>query len=188
MSSSFLLLAIVDGLTILALGVFIVLAFDSLIFRHDLSTSRRAIRTICKIISDYKKENGNFYDLGCGRGKLVLIVKKEFPSLSVWAVDKNPLRIFFARLKSLFLRRKINFKRKNVFQLNFADLQNADVVYTYLWYDVMPKLEEKLKDSLKRGAIIITNTSNFLNWPAKETHITYPKNPDFEKLFVYINN
>ena len=72
--------------------------------------------------------------------------------------------------------------------MNSLDLQNADVVYTYLWYDLMPSLEKKLKNNLKKGAIVITNTSNFPNWQPKETHITYSKNPEFEKLFVYVKN
>jgi trans-aconitate methyltransferase len=156
-----------------------------LLLRHDLATSRRAIKTICKIISGYNLEAGNFYDLGCGRGTVVLAIKRKFPSFSVWGIDKNIIRIFFAKLKAWILGQKINFKRVDILKINTSDLQNADVVYTYLWYDLMPPLEEKLRGLLKKGALVITNTSNFLNWQPKETYITYPKNPDFEKLFVY---
>ncbi len=184
----YLVLLLIGGFSIIFLSLFIIFAIDSLIFRHDLATSRRAIKTIYKIISDYNLDAGNFYDLGCGRGTLVLAIKKSFPDFSVWGIDKKIVRIFFAKLKAWFLGRKINFKRGDILKMNSLDLQNADVVYTYLWYDLMPSLEKKLKNNLKKGAIVITNTSNFPNWQPKETHITYSKNPEFEKLFVYVKN
>jgi len=182
----YLALLLISSLSIVFLSLFIIFAFDSLLFRHDLATSRRLIKTIYKIISDYNLEAGNFYDLGCGRGTLILAIKRKFPDFSVWGIDKNIIRIFFAKLKAWLLGRKINFKRGDILKMNASDLQNADVVYTYLWYDLMPPLEKKLKNNLKKGAIVITNTSNFPNWQPAETYITYPKNPDFEKLFVYI--
>jgi len=89
-------------------------------------------------------------------------------------------------LKSIFSGQKINFKKQDIFETNLKD---ADIVYTYLWYDLMPPLEKKLQEELKQGAIVITNTSNFPNWKPIEKVITYPKvskMPDFETLFIYI--
>jgi len=190
MSFLFLVVWLIFGLSAiiltLILTLFIIFAADSLLVGHDLATSRKAIKLICKIIADYGKERGNFYDLGCGRGTLALVIKKNLPQIKVLAVDKNPIRIFLAKLKMFFLWRKINFKQKNILEMDARDLQNADVVYTYLWYDLMPILERKLKDSLRDGAIVITNTSSFPNWRPASTHIVHLSNPEFEKLFVYI--
>lgn len=184
----YLVLLLIGGFSIIFLSLFIIFAIDSLIFRHDLATSRRAIKTIYKIISDYNLESGNFYDLGCGRGTVVLAIKKSFPNFSIWGIDRNIVRIFFAKLKVWLLGQKINFKRRDILKMNSLDLQNADIIYTYLWYDLMPLLEKKLKDNLKKGALVITNTSNFPNWQPKEIYITYPEKPEFEKLFVYIKD
>src|SRR3989344_7241758 len=104
-------LFLISGLSIISL-LFNIMAIDSLVLGHDLATSRRAIRVICKIISDYKINNGNFYDLGCGRGTVVSAVKKSFPNFSVWGVDKNIIRTLFAKLKARLLGRKINFKKR----------------------------------------------------------------------------
>lgn len=165
--------------------LYLLFTLDSLITGHDLPTSKNAVRVISKIISKYKPEAKNFYDLGCGRGTLALAIKKNFPDFEVYGIDKSPFRILFAKLKAYFLGRKINFKKSDLFNEN---LKSADIVYTYLWYDLMPPLEEKLKKELKNGAVIITNTSYFPNWQPSETYITYPKKLDFEKLFVYIKN
>ncbi len=162
--------------------MFFIFRLDSL-KGHDLPTSKLAIKILVNIIFQYKFKAHNFYDLGCGRGSLVLAIKKELPSLTVYGIDNNTIRIFFSKLKSKLLRRKINFKKQDIFQ---TDLRAADIVYTYLWYDLMPLLEKKLQKELKQGAIVITNTSNFPTWKPVRTYVTYPKNPDFEKLFVYI--
>lgn len=166
--------------------LFFILIFDSMLRGHDLATSRRASRALVKIISRYKPDAKNFYDLGCGRGTLVLAVKRRLPYLMAYAIDNNGIRIFFAKLKSSFLGQKINFKKQDIFK---TDLKDADVVYTYLWYDLMPLLEKKLRKELKQGAIVITNTSNFPNWKPMEKVITCPKiykMPDFETLFIYV--
>jgi len=96
-------------------------------------------------------------------------------------VDNNVVRISFARLKSKIFRQKIYFKKEDIFQ---TDLGKANIIYTYLWYDLMPPLEEKLKNELRKGTIVITNTSSFPNWQPKEIHIVHPEKPDFEELFV----
>ncbi|MBI2515084.1 hypothetical protein HYV91_02800 [Candidatus Wolfebacteria bacterium] len=168
--------------TLGAAAILYFLFFIDTLYGHDLPTSRRAIREIIKIVRSFKPDAKNFYDLGCGRGTLALAVKSEFPELNVFALDKSGLRLLFARLKNFVLGRGVIFQNKNIFD---ADLRSADILYTYLWYDWMPPLEEKLRKELKTGAIVITNTSHFSKWQPIATYITYPKKPDFEKLFVY---
>ena len=79
----------------------------------------------------------------------------------------------------------VDFQQKNIFDVSLSD---ADIVYIYLWYDLLPPLEKKLQKELKPGAIVIANTSNFPTWKPIQKIITYPKTPnmpDFETLFVY---
>jgi len=157
---------------------------DSIVRGHDLPTSRRAAEALFKIISE-RKTAKNFYDLGCARGGLAVRVKRKFPTLCVCAIDNNPIRIFFAKIRAFFSQQNVQFLRKDIFD---ADLSNADIVYAYLWYDVMPLLEKKLQKELKQGAIVITNTSNFPTWKSTQKVVTYSnvsKPPDFETLFIY---
>ena len=179
----FALFLILSGLFIF-LSLLIVLMVDSIARGHDLPTSRKVSKSIMKIISQ-RKNTGNFYDLGCARGAFAVRIKRKFPALSVRALDNDPIRIFFAKIRAFIFRTDVLFSKKNIFD---ADLSNADIIYTYLWYDLMPPLEKKLRKELKRGAIVITNTSNFPTWEPIEKIITYPKaskTPDFETLFVY---
>ena len=177
-------------LLMLALGVsmvlFLIFVLDSVIRGHDLPTSRRATRALVKIIKQYKPDAKNFYDLGCAHGNLSLAIKKALSGLEIYAVDNSAIRIFFAKLSAKVFGRRVNFKKQDIFDTN---VRQADIVYTYLWYDLMPLLEKKLQNELKPGAIVITNTSNFLTWKPIQKVVTYTKVsklPNFETLFVYI--
>jgi 2-polyprenyl-3-methyl-5-hydroxy-6-metoxy-1,4-benzoquinol methylase len=168
------------------LPLFLVLTIESLFRGHDLPTSRRAMRALASTIQRYNPTAKIFYDLGCAHGTLSLRLKKNLPCFEITAIDNSAIRIFYAKLKSKILRRKINFQKRDIFT---TDLRNADVVYAYLWYDHMPILEKKLQKELKQGALVITNTSHFQDWQPTEKVVTYPKvskTPDFETLFVYV--
>jgi len=175
-------------LTIYSVSIvlFLIFALNSLIRGYDLPTSRRATRALAKLIKQYKSDAKNFYDLGCGCGALSLAIKKALPGLEIYGIDNSAIRIFFAKLKSKILGRKINFRRQDIFE---ANLSQADFVYTYLWYDLMPPLEKKLQNELRPRTIVVTNTSNFPSWQPIHKVVTYPKipkTPNFETLFVYI--
>jgi len=116
-----ILINIVLLILILSLGTFAILfsilVLDSLLRGHDIPTSRRVIKVLSKIISQNKSYANNFYDLGCGRGTLSLAIKRKHPHLSVHSIDDNVIRIFFARIKTIFFRQKINFQKQISFKL-----------------------------------------------------------------------
>lgn len=179
----FFLLVTISGI---ATVLFFTYILDALIRGHYLPTSRRATRALVMIIKQHKPDAKNLYDLGCAHGSLSLVIKKALPYLEIYAVDNSAIRIFFAKLASKILRRAINFKKQDIFDTN---VRQADVVYTYLWYDLMPLLEKKLQNELQEGAIVITNTSNFPTWKPIDIVVTCPKMytmPNFETLFVYV--
>jgi len=183
---AYILLFLILVLLAIALVLSFVIIVESLIKRHDLPTSRRATRALADIIKKYKPDAKIFYDLGSAHGTLSLRIKKLLPHLEIYAIDNSAVRISFAKLKSRILKRKIYFKKQDIFK---TDLHNADLVYAYLWYDLMPILKKKLQKELRQGTVIITNTSHFKNWQPTEKIITYhkvSKTCDFETLFVYI--
>ena len=182
----YIVLSLLVVLSSIAMVLFLVLVLDSLIRGHDLPTSRRATRVLLKVVKQYKPDAKNFYDVGCAHGSLSLAVKKALPDLAVYAIDNSAIRIFFAKLKSKIFGGRVNFKKQDIFNI---DLSRADIVYAYLWYDVMPPLEKKLQNELQQGAIVVTNTSNFPTWQPMQRVVTYPKVsklPNFETLFVYV--
>ncbi len=174
----------------LLLFIFIILVSFYLIFMIDIAlkghsapTSRKTTKSINKIISEQKNVK-TFYDLGCAHGLFSCRIKKANPSLCVYGIDNNSIRIFFAKIIAFIFGVKINFFKKDIFEM---DLSDADIVYSYLWYDILPLLEKKLQKELKKGAIVISDTSNFPNWEPIDKIITcsQPSIPNFENLFIY---
>ncbi len=169
---------------VLALGFYFWFLLDVLIRGHDLPSDKKARQMLCRIIAQKAPQARNFYDLGAGRGSVVLSVKKNLPHLRVAGVDLSRFRCALAKIKAKFLRRDVIIQRNDLFKVDLADV---DVIYTYIWYDLMPPLQEKLQKELKKGAIVIANTSHFKAWPEAEKFVFDEKLPgDFGTLFVYI--
>lgn len=172
----------------LVLAVFLVIYILVLIDQlsgHTLPTSTKATKKIIEIIKEKSPNATNFYDLGCARGRFALAIKKLLPNIEVVAIDNSRLRIFFARIRAFLMHRKVKFIKNDILKNNLSE---ADVLYSYLWYDWLPPLEEKLLKELKKGSVVITNTSHFPNWVPNQTIIINPEKPDFEKLFVYVKD
>jgi SAM-dependent methyltransferase len=93
-------------------------------------------------------------DLGCGDGRVLREAQKRYGVRAV-GYEINPLAYLKARLFS-FGFNKVKIKRQNFWE---ADLSDADVVFCYLYPDVMKRLAAKLVSGLKPGSVIVS--SNF---------------------------
>jgi len=146
-----------------------------------LATTQSAVRIIADIIQAEKTAH-TIYDVGCGYGECSRALQKRLPNVCIYAIDNSTLRIFYAKIFSFLQRRKVFFQSGDLFQMPLAD---ADVVYCYLPWSLMPRLEEKLLKELKPGACVITNTTRFPQWTHEQTHQTHAGNEYFEMLYVY---
>ena len=91
-------------------------------------------------------------DLGCGDGRVLREAHKQYGVRTV-GYEINPLAYLKARLYSIGST-KINIRRQNFWE---ADLSQADVVFCYLFPDVMKKLAAKLATGLKPGAVVVSS-------------------------------
>ena len=99
------------------------------------------------------------YDLGCGDGRTIIIAARRYGARAV-GIEIDPLRYLWcqALISVLGLRGRVRIVYGNFFK---HDLSNADVVFCYLLQKTNDRLEEKLKDELKPGARIVSNTFTF---------------------------
>jgi len=175
---------ILAGIIVILFILWLVFMLDSIALGHDLPTDKKQIKILFDIINEQKVAR-TFYDLGCAHGSLAVRIKRKFPYLTVCAIDNDSVRIFFAKIRAFILRKKVNFICADILK---TDLSQADILYTYLWYDIMPPLEQKLQKELKPGALVITNTSSFPNWkPIKtiEPEKRSEQKVNIETLFIY---
>jgi ribosomal protein L11 methylase PrmA len=90
-------------------------------------------------------------DLGCGDGRVLREAWKNYKVMAV-GFELNLMAYIKARVLSLGLN-NIQIKHKNFW---FQNLKAADVVFCYLYPDVMRKLSKKLKQELKPGTLIVS--------------------------------
>ena len=93
-------------------------------------------------------------DLGCDDGRVLQEAQKRYGVRTV-GYEINSLAYLKARIFS-FGSHKIKIRHQNFWE---ADLSDADVVFCYLYPDVMKRLATQLAASLKPGAVIVS--SNF---------------------------
>lgn len=114
-----------------------------------VSTSRVKIKAIMDALQ--MKPGQVLVDLGCGDGRVLRRASKYFNARAI-GYEVNLLAYIKARMLCLG-RKRVIVERKNFWPV---DLSNADVVFCYLFPDVMRKLSDKLKTELKPGAVIVS--------------------------------
>ncbi len=119
-------------------------------------TKMDEIRKILKLAGIKNKKK--FYELGSGDGRVVLMAAKL--GADSIGIEQSLIRVFYSRFKGRSLK-KARFIHGNIFSQNYMD---ADIIYIYLLPKGVKKLEEKLQEELKKGAIIITQTYHFPTW------------------------
>lgn len=148
--------------------------------KPPLPTSSAAIKSVFDLME--KHQGKTFVDLGCGMGKMLAAVKKRFPRMEVEGYENWPTQFILARIILFFSGTKGKIFYKDLFH---ADLKNADIVYCYLYPELMEKLEKKLEKELNDDVVVISNSFPLPHWKPRETIITNPKKPEYKKIFVY---
>ena len=114
-----------------------------------VSTSKARIRTCIKAIP--MDAGQTLVDLGCGDGRVLRQALKHYNVRAV-GYEINWLAYLKARLLSLGYK-NLEIKRQDFWSANLAE---ADVIFCYLYPDVMKKLAAKLRSNLKPGAVIVS--------------------------------
>ena len=110
------------------------------------------------------KPKQNFYELGCGDGRISRLVASEYKS-NVLGIDINPFLIWYARyLAKLNNIHNIRFIKQNIFA---TDLTKADVVYVFLMPKLISQLVPKFNRELKRGTLLISHGFTVIEWKNK---------------------
>lgn len=151
-----------DQLFILSLGILVLCMFGLSWFAGSdapfIPTKSEKIKPILKLAG--VKKGKIFYELGSGDGRVVL----ESAKLGAVSngVEQSWIRVWYSRYKAWNLKlSNASFFHGDIFRRHYYP---ADIVYIYMLSKAVLKLEEKLKDELKKGAIIITQTYHFKSW------------------------
>ena len=99
------------------------------------------------------------YDLGCGDGRMVITAARRYGARAV-GFEIDPLRYLWCLLlvRILGLGDRVRIVYGNFFN---QDLSEADVVTCFLLKWTNNKLEAKLKEELRSGVRVVSNTFVF---------------------------
>lgn len=114
-----------------------------------VSTSRVKIAAFMEAVP--MKAGQLLVDLGCGDGRVLRQARSRYGIRAV-GYELNPMAYFRARLRCFGVK-GVQVKWQNFWT---ADLSEADVVFCYLFPDVMRILAGKLRSELKPGAVIVS--------------------------------
>ncbi len=122
-------------------------------------TSKNIARAMIELAD--LKSGQMIYDLGCGDGKILFMAEKK---LRVYS-NKQPhshfigyelIRavVWLGRLKAWLRNSSVELRCADFFQV---DLRDADVIFCYLFAEVMDQIYEKKWSELKPGAKLISH-------------------------------
>ena len=108
------------------------------------------------------------YDLGCGDGIIVTTAAQKYGAKAV-GIDIDPQRVKEAteRAQKMGVSDKVKIVQADLFE---ADIKEATVVTLYLLQSLNIKLMPKLKQELKPGTRIVSQSFNMGDsWPPEKT-------------------
>lgn len=119
-------------------------------------------------------------DLGCGDGRVLRRVCRRYGARAI-GYEMNPMAYVKARLFCLGTD-GVNVRLRNFWK---ADLSTADVIFCYLFPDVMRELSGKLRRELKPGTTVVSCNFKLPQWlPAK---VLRPGNSlHNDPIYIYI--
>jgi SAM-dependent methyltransferase len=98
-------------------------------------------------------------DVGCGDGRVLKEARKRY-GVKALGYEVNPMAYVLARLRNIFTR-NVEIRFKNFWKENIS---SADVVFCYLFPDVMQRLAHKLEQELHPGARVVSCNFRLPGW------------------------
>jgi tRNA A58 N-methylase Trm61 len=108
------------------------------------------------------KQNENFFDMGAGDGRTVIMAAKDFGAKATGVELREDL-IEKARtsIREQGLEDRVTIIQSDMFSI---DLRTADVVYLYLTTSANEKVKPKLETELKPGARVVSHDYEIIGW------------------------
>jgi SAM-dependent methyltransferase len=107
-------------------------------------------------------------DIGCGDGRVLREAKRRY-GVRALGFEVNPLAYILARLRTIGMQ-GIEVRLRNFWNVNVGD---ADVVFCYLFPDVMGRLAHKLERELRPGTRVVSCNFPLPGW--RHSELFYPE-------------
>jgi SAM-dependent methyltransferase len=102
-------------------------------------------------------------DIGCGDGRVLRSARRRY-GVRALGFEVNPLAYLMARIRTLGME-GVEIRYGNFWK---ADLSGADVLFCYLFPDVMKRVAEKLQAELRPGTRVVSCNFPLPDWTPVE--------------------
>lgn len=174
------------SLAILSLIALLKMTFALLIALSSFKTGGAVFTTthrskIEKILNSIHIHEGQVvYDLGSGDGRFLIAIAKRCKVKAI-GYEINPWPYLLSKIRIWLSRENIPIRFKDFYK---ADLRDGDIIFCYLFPDVMEKLREKLSEELKVGAKVISCNFEIPGWKASNIiTASHPRHKD--PIYIY---
>ncbi|HPA25645.1 MAG TPA: hypothetical protein PLK76_02720 [bacterium] len=148
------------ALSIILLIIFYVFTSFILFFIYKTPFVPVGTSVVKKVFQQLDFKKGNiFYDLGSGDGRVLITASKNFGQ-NVTGLEINPFLCFWSKCRAGLCGAKIKIICGDLFK---QDLSPANYIYMYLLPEIMANLENKIFNSLKKDALVISYKFTFPN-------------------------
>jgi hypothetical protein len=126
-------------------------------------TGRRSERALSDLLRELRADFA-FIDLGSGLGGTLCRLAREYPRARFVGVENAPLSFALSWLRCL-PRRNCRVHYGSLWK---ADLGDFDLVYCFLSPAPMPRLWDKAREQMRRGARLVSNSFEIPGVPAEQ--------------------
>ena len=118
-------------------------------------------------------------DVGCGDGRVLRAAQQRY-GVRALGFEVNPIAYALARIRT-FGMEGVYVRLGNFWKANVGD---ADVVFCYLFPDVMERLAGKLAAELRPGTRVVSCNFPFPGWRHRE--VVYPESSLYaDPIYIY---
>lgn len=154
----------------ICLLILLILAAISIVYKtivNGISPMPSSVKVISAVLKELESlPKVTILELGSGWGSIAFPLAKKYPASSILGYENSAVPYIYSRLKNILY----SYENLKLFYGDFfkRDLSVADVVICYLYPGAMAKLSEKLKNELKPGSWVISNTFALPGWTPKK--------------------
>lgn len=108
-------------------------------------------------------------DVGCGTGRLAILIKETFPSVRVDGVDPEPGALAIARRKAARRELAISFREASAEELPFADAEFDNVLCTLALHHIPDERKQAALREMRRvlrpvGELLLADFDTSRGW------------------------
>ena len=174
-----IVLVVIGGLFVLKLAYVVSVGWLLPVTRGALFVSTASSRVRAFLDAVPMEPAERLFDLGCGDGRVLRAAAKRYGVHAV-GFEVNPLAFATGKVLSAG-RRNVSVRYGNFWQ---ARLSDADVVFCYLFPDLMKRLKKKLESELQPGARVVSCNFPMPGW--RPERILRPKHARHgDPIYVY---